>query len=338
MSLTSLLASRKDFRHALRDTLTPPPAPIFPVQMQLPLTTNYGTVGTGFDYLLRALLERGLPAGQVQTGALVAGLAPHMSSGRRAAAAARSLELAEQVFRAFISNELPIGRQVARACLVLAKLEAVLRSGELHYLDSVEEIAELDIQDLLALLDLVPLEQFNLHRRLVLNPVFKLARLVGGADADLLLDDTLIEIKTTKIPKLTNAYLYQLVGYLLLNNLGGIRDTEETPIRRLGVYFARHGLLHTFSVADLFSTGGYDDLQLWFALMLNGKENEQPDLSVYRFIKEKAARRKKTVESAVKTVGQRRVRPPPATVPITVVDYADYLAASRRLERERLEH
>jgi len=308
--------------------------------MQSPLTTNYGTVGTGFDYLLRALLERGLPAGQVQISALVAGLAPHLSSGRRAAAAARSFELAEQVLRAFVAGELSMGEQLARACLVLAKLEAVFRCGELHYLDSVEEISQLDIQDLLALSDLVPLEQFTPHMRLILNPGFQLAHLVGGADADLLLDDTLIEIKTTKIPKLTSAYLYQLVGYLLLSNLGGMTGVGKVPIRRLGVYFARHGLLHTFSVADLFSTGGFDDLQLWFELMLKGKENEQPDLSVYRLIKEKAVKKKTTVESGAKIVGQRRVRVPvaPATGPIIVVDYADYLAESQQLARERTDH
>lgn len=72
-------------------------------------------------------------------------------------------------------------------------------------------------------------------RPFTLNPTFAGSRDVGGADADLILDGCLLELKATKNPLDTLA-LYQLLGYALLDY------ADEHAIRRVGVYYARRGV------------------------------------------------------------------------------------------------
>ena len=50
------------------------------------------------------------------------------------------------------------------------------------------------LNDLQAMLDLLRPEEFRATTRCVLNPTFPASALVGGADADLIIDDTLIDI------------------------------------------------------------------------------------------------------------------------------------------------
>lgn len=68
---------------------------------------------------------------------------------------------------------------------------------------------------------------------------------VGGADADLILDGCLIDFKSTINAKLTSTWLYQLLGYALLD----YRD--EHQITRVGIYFSRQGVLLQWDLADL---------------------------------------------------------------------------------------
>ena len=80
---------------------------------------------------------------------------------------------------------------------------------------------------------------------------------MGGADADLILGDTLIDIKTTKFLKLKQDMWSQVVGYYLLDMING----NGYDIKNLGIYFSRHGVLQTFSVDDLGDVGDFMD---WF--------------------------------------------------------------------------
>jgi len=70
-----------------------------------------------------------------------------------------------------------------------------------------------------------------------LNPIFSGSWLVGGADADLILDHTLIDIKTFKEPSkgLHKKHIYQLLGYVLLD----FRD--DYRLEDAGFYFSRQG-------------------------------------------------------------------------------------------------
>ena len=79
------------------------------------------------------------------------------------------------------------------------------------------------------------------------NPVFAGSSAIGGADADFIIATTVFELKTTKAldaAAVRNALL-QLLGYSLLDY------DDEYEIRRVGVYFARHGWVKAWPLWEL---------------------------------------------------------------------------------------
>jgi hypothetical protein len=79
----------------------------------------------------------------------------------------------------------------------------------------------------------------------VLNPTFAGSVELGGADADLILGRTLIDLKTTKKGKPGRALYWQIVGYALADY------TNEYDIDRVGFYFARYGSVVSWPLDDL---------------------------------------------------------------------------------------
>jgi hypothetical protein len=81
----------------------------------------------------------------------------------------------------------------------------------------------------------------------VLNPTFKGSSDVDGADADLIVDGCLIDIKASMNSKINPEWLRQIVGYVLL-------DYDDTyQITSVGISMARQGMLFTWPLADLLS-------------------------------------------------------------------------------------
>ena len=79
------------------------------------------------------------------------------------------------------------------------------------------------------------------------NPVFAGSSAIGGADADFIIATTIFELKTMKVldaAAVRNALL-QLLGYSLLDY------DDEYEIRRVGIYFARHGWVKAWPLWEL---------------------------------------------------------------------------------------
>ncbi|HEU5378838.1 MAG TPA: hypothetical protein VFV38_25725, partial [Ktedonobacteraceae bacterium] len=87
-----------------------------------------------------------------------------------------------------------------------------------------------------------------LSRPHLLNPTFAGSTDVGGADADMIVDGCLIDIKTTKQSKVDPRWLRQLAGYLLLD----YRD--EYHLHSVGLYLARHGVFLSWPVEYFIQT------------------------------------------------------------------------------------
>jgi len=77
------------------------------------------------------------------------------------------------------------------------------------------------------------------------NPAFSLSYMVGGADADIIINKTLIDFKTI-YDNIGSKDLYQLLGYTLLDN------RNEYKIKRVGIYFVRRGLLLKWKLKDFY--------------------------------------------------------------------------------------
>ena len=100
------------------------------------------------------------------------------------------------------------------SCLQLAQLDQLYRLGAFRE-PLREEVDRHDLRDMRQLGDMLLQEgmmQFTSQDVCLLNPIFGASSLVGGADADMLLDQCLIDIKTTKSLKFSREYLDQLVG------------------------------------------------------------------------------------------------------------------------------
>jgi hypothetical protein len=133
-----------------------------------------------------------------------------------------------------------------------------------------------DVLDLKNLLSIVNPADFKSENVCCLNPSFYYSsRIVGGADADLIIDNTLLDIKTTKHFTFTRQYFNQLLGYLALivierqffnhPDFKKKRPEDLDPhynwvinckIERIGVYYSRFGHLQSINISDIFPDEG----------------------------------------------------------------------------------
>ena len=75
---------------------------------------------------------------------------------------------------------------------------------------------------------------------------FSGSRFVGGADADMILDDCLYDVKTTQRPRRElTPMLRQLLGYALLD------WDDEFGLKRVGCYWSRQGKWMSWNLAEL---------------------------------------------------------------------------------------
>lgn len=115
--------------------------------------------------------------------------------------------------------------------------------------------------ELLRLIEIFnPVARYNPRKHCFLNPIFVAAPLVGGADGDIVVDDVLIDLKTTKKASVDAKMLRQLAGYAALQSIGGIRiydNVHTTPFESVELYFARYGKSVSWAIADLFPNDGF---------------------------------------------------------------------------------
>jgi hypothetical protein len=178
--------------------------------------------------------------------------------------------------RAYFAQHAPPGQigthgaeiGLARSCWLLEIFESVYRSGQVHeihqlFRPGVPSLAELRgtaseavLTELTALADqLKTLDALGALRRLAGSPpageplgIAAPAFVNHWADGDLVLGSTLLDVKTVlktgDRPRATQ-WLWQLVAYAWLD-VG-----DRYRIRDVGFYFARHGVLLTWSLDDL---------------------------------------------------------------------------------------
>lgn len=232
-----------------------------------PVTRHYTLVGTAFDYLLRFFLEHAstncvtkpwVAEGSVArlgsvarhsgyTQAQLAGAYDRMKSMLR--------EAKETHARYMGTGNLDDG--LIKSCIFLAQMDVFYRSGVID--PNLGRADSGDVRDLRNLISVVKPETFLADVTCYLNPHFGYgSELVSGADADLIVDGTLIDVKTTKSLSFTQAHYNQLAGYYILSRIGQINGTDDVKISRVGIYFSRYGMLHTVPVRDIEDRPDFD--------------------------------------------------------------------------------
>ena len=140
------------------------------------------------------------------------------------------------------------------ACYRMGQIENWRKSGMIYPLD-LNTVDPENIRDLSNLYSLLKVEDFPFKERIFLNPEFgKAGRLVRGAEADIILDDMLLEIKTVQEFSFNLYIRLQLVGYLVLMRIEELEGTNNYGrINTIGVYHSRYGKFIKYPVNFIIS-------------------------------------------------------------------------------------
>ena len=206
---------------------------------------------------------------------IAGGLALRYSDSVLLSAYEHSLKIIEKVkcLRKEFAETGRLSRELIRQTLRMSYIDPVLRAGcGVEYIGT--DADQLDIEDIEKQFPLIDSELFKSQNRCLLNPTFgKGSQLVGGADADLIIDDKLIDVKTTKKLELPLSYFCQIIGYLLLHRIGGTSSCSgEFEIEQLGIYYSRYGYLFSFNVKDLINDNSLNKFTNWFENHVRNKK------------------------------------------------------------------
>ena len=187
-------------------------------------------------------------------------------------AAAGGLSLPKEVIEGFF-NDLetlivqigPAGRLLKqeeetllnRYCVVLALFEQVFRAGPSLGSPLFQNTITTS-EDLLAIAQSQWIEDLSAQSKAfydcfsdkirlehVLNPTFAGSVNVGGADGDLIIGSSLLDVKSTINSRVEGKWLYQLIGYALLDY------DNQYKLTNAGIYLTRQGRLIDWDIQSL---------------------------------------------------------------------------------------
>lgn len=247
------------------------PKPNFGIKRELlaaPIKTGHSRlIGTAADYLLRFYVKYLNPQAEEDDGGWVAERALRVLERR---GENHLYELGNVVVaeaRRNYQNFLETGKfsdELLRSSLLLAKIDPITRRSD-YVVENLEFIDKEDIADLWNLINIVDPSLFKTQGRVLLNPDFGPASLVvKGADTDLILDDCLIDFKTTIKLTFERKAFDQLLGYYTLSVIERRFEPDILPINRLGIYFARYAYLYEFPVEQVINPQTFPQFLKWF--------------------------------------------------------------------------
>ncbi|MBA7570013.1 hypothetical protein ES708_11758 [subsurface metagenome] len=176
-----------------------------------------------------------------------------------------TIRMAKKNHRSYLKTG-KMGDKLIASALDLAMLDVLVTAGFMPPTLKQTKPDKNDMEDLRQLISIINPETFKADHTCVLNPSFgpEAAKLMSAA-GDIVIDDILIDIKTVKDLKVDRKIFNQLLGYYTLYRIGGIQGMpSNNQINWLGVYFSRHGYLHTYRVEDLINESTYPDFIAWF--------------------------------------------------------------------------
>lgn len=249
----------------LSSELDMPPVGIKPAEVTPPRKYHgmeYALVGMAIDYLLRFELQREYQSKNIYTGDLVAENAVHFDDKLKSDVTGL-LASAKAISTAYVNGAETVP---TKEVLDLARLENIVRGGT-KVIDSVDAYlgqSDDDMETDLEQMRQLAMSVLTVDDYAVLNPVLANRGIV--ADADMIVDDALIDIKTTINPEFTQKFWRQLIGYLILLDIqedigGSTHGWEITAPKKFGVYFSRSGDLTLLSTEPVYNHQSYPELR-----------------------------------------------------------------------------
>jgi len=280
MSLTKFLEN-KDVKEKFSQEF---PKPKFDLKKEIiapPITKHYSLVGTAFDYLMRFYIMHLNPNAKTQRWVAEHSVDLLFNKTNKwlknpdeikdwnpsyMELASKGVEIVKQA-RRNLSDYIESGKisdQLIKSAIMLAQLDVIYRAGFMD--ENIGVVDKGDLNDLRKLISIVNPDLFKARNICICNPTFgEASLLVGGADVDLLIDDTLIDIKTIKSLELDRDAFNQLVGYYILFKISGIGSPPSKPkIERLGIYYSRYGELYTIPIKTVIDEDKLPSFLEWF--------------------------------------------------------------------------
>lgn len=256
-------------------------SPRSPCLLASPDGCDVALSGTAIDYLVRATMRRGALDHTVATNGAICIFLEKSSAGGLAGMRLVSEAVSALEEHVPWEGQLDAKRlcEVCRMCLVLARFEQFRRAGSRVWqyvgeplLDEptlgeyakrvVPEACLLDLQTIgAAVID----DHSDLRgaEPLTLNPTFDLSVALGGADADLIANETLWDLKSTarKASVFGREELWQLIGYALAD------ISDAYAIRSVGIIAVRRRIRAQWPLIDLLGelSGDSRSLKRWRA-------------------------------------------------------------------------
>ena len=233
----------------------------------------WATVGTALDYRLRFRFV--VPPASALIAYLGAQKISEFLSDKKCRAEAFVEKLVQQIHSLGVGPNVPPQNidceiALARLCYGLSLFDPAFRASNALRADwpavqlvtkgdfeSILQASSAEVADDCANLASLAFQRFpfnSLPCKGVVNPVFAGSLSVGGADADLVINGLLVDLKTTSKSGTAGADVMQAIGYLMLD------WDDSTHINELGLYYARHGVLASWSadhLVDIASRGTY---------------------------------------------------------------------------------
>lgn len=207
-------------------------------------------IGHAYDYYLRAYVQRlnGMHIEQEREDLIASWSVDHLSSEVKSLKDT-FVEITQRR-NDYIVGSRDLDVTLIVDSMVLGNLDAYYRSGYLNE-QGVLYVSDKDIDDLLSLTKATNKYSsfFNVSKTLICNPTFgNITRLLGGADADLIIDDTLIDIKTESTFGYKAGHIRQLIGYYILSCL----TPSYTPeIKKLAIWNPRYCRYIYLAIEDI---------------------------------------------------------------------------------------
>lgn len=235
-----------------------------------PRTARYGLVGHAIDYLFCFMLERinGKVIEKEKWVAenVMASARNHPTRHEQTAVIAKGdgiVAAVKELREKYIRNG-KVTKELIRQVIRMAYIDTAGRSG--MYFDDIGKNADPadidDVREQFLLLEKTA-DSFRAKKTCILNPDFHAAFMRGvPADADAIVDDMLVEIKSTK--KIWDNHrrsFCQVIGYVVLNEMEG---KQRHDINRLGFYYSRYGYFAEFALKDVITGQGLASLVKWF--------------------------------------------------------------------------
>ena len=177
---------------------------------------------------------------------------PDVYNGRRYVSCnqyVESLINLEQIFQDFIGSDNCLSDELLMDCLYIGIEEQWLRSHyEIHesrIKTPLSEKAYLDYKGIVSVFQNNFLNNVSSDANVIFNPIFgDASSCLGGADGDVIIDNSIIDFKCSKNINLQHAsHSKQLAGYCILNHAIPVHK-----INRMCIYSGRTGILHQYVI------------------------------------------------------------------------------------------